>query len=174
VLVSGSGSLDPTLPIFKRRFSPIIILSTARAGRRRLQRLAVVADEVVVAGEAALDFPAAFAHLRRRWGVKRLLCEGGGELNDALFHADLVDELHLTICPFIFGGREAPTLAEGTGLPRLADARRFHWVRMRQVGSELFCVLARNRRRRHTTPATGARPAGAESLATTASPPSHR
>src|ERR1039458_184969 len=55
---------------------------------------------------------------RSKWGVKRLLCEGGGELNDALFRAGLVDEIHLTICPKIFGGRTAPTIADGLGFQR--------------------------------------------------------
>ena len=145
VLVSGSGSLDPALPVFAKRFSPILVLTTARAGVRRLQRLATVADEVIVAGEGELDFATALVHLRRRWGVQRLLCEGGGELNDALFRADLVDELHLTICPFIFGGREAPTIADGVGMARLGDARQFRLARQRRMGDELFCVFRRDR-----------------------------
>jgi riboflavin-specific deaminase-like protein len=145
VLVSGSGSLDPELPLFARRFSPILVLTARRAGPGRLQRLAAVADEVVVAGEREVDFTAVLAHLAEHWGVRRLLCEGGGELNDALFRADLVDELHLTICPFVFGGRTAPTIAEGAGLPRLAQARRFRLTRARRVGEELFCVFARVR-----------------------------
>ena len=146
VVVSGSGSVDPALPVFAARFSPILVFTTARAGSARLRRLAAVADEVIVAGKATVDFAAALAHLRRRWGVRRLLCEGGGELNDALFRADVVDELHLTICPFIFGGRDAPTLADGRGVDRLAAARQFRLARRRRVGDELFCVFARERR----------------------------
>ncbi len=143
VVVSGSGSVDPALPVFAARFSPILVLTTARAGLARLRRLAAVADEVIVAGEAEVDFAAALAHLRRRRGIRRLLCEGGGELNEALFRADVVDELHLTICPFIFGGRDAPTLADGRGVDRLAAARSFRMTRRRRVGDELFCVFAR-------------------------------
>ena len=67
-------------------------------------------------------FPTALHWLRKYWGVKRLLCEGGGELNDALFRAGVVDELHLTICPKLFGGRRAPTMADGIGFPRLTAA----------------------------------------------------
>lgn len=145
VVVSGSGALDLALPVFARRFSPILVLTTARAGSTRLRRLATVADEILVAGQAEVDFAAALACLRKRWGVRRLLCEGGGELNDALFRADVVDELHLTICPFLFGGRDAPTLAEGRGVDRLAEARQFRLVRRRRVGEELFCVFARAR-----------------------------
>ena len=141
VLVTGSGTLDPKAPVFGKRFSPIIVLTTAQAGRRKLDRLLAMADEVVVCGERELNFRAALAHLRSRWGVRRLLGEGGGALNAALFRAELVQELHLTICPFVFGGREAPTIAEGAGAARLVDAARFRLKSRRRIGDELFCVF---------------------------------
>ncbi|MBK9138192.1 MAG: dihydrofolate reductase family protein [Verrucomicrobia bacterium] len=142
VVVSGSGSLPATLPLFQKRFSPIIVLTTRRAGRRGLRRLAAAADEVVICGERHLDLAAALRWLTARWGVRRLLCEGGGELNAAMFKAGLVDELHLTICPLVFGGQEAPTIASGEGAKVLADATRLELQRCRRVGDELFCVFA--------------------------------
>ncbi len=142
VLVSGSGSINPQATIFTRRFSPILILTTERAGERRLAALRKVADEVLVFGVRRLDFAAALAELRTRWGVRRLVCEGGGELNAALFAAELVDELHLTICPFVFGGRDAPSIADGVGVTRLAEAVRLELRSCRRHGDELFCVFA--------------------------------
>jgi riboflavin biosynthesis pyrimidine reductase len=62
-------------------------------------------------------------------------------LNDALFRAGLVDEMHLTICPKIFGGRHAPTIADGRGFSRLAAADRFRFKSSRRVGDETFFVL---------------------------------
>ena len=72
--------------------------------------------------------------------MKRLLCEGGGELNDALFRAGLVDELHLTICPKIFGGRNAPTIADGSGALNLSAASQLSLKSKRRVGDEMFLV----------------------------------
>ena len=51
-------------------------------------------------------------------GVTRLLLEGGGELNFSMIQAGLIDEIYLTICPFIFGGRTAPTAFDGAGFTR--------------------------------------------------------
>jgi 5-amino-6-(5-phosphoribosylamino)uracil reductase len=51
-------------------------------------------------------------------GVRHLLLEGGGELNFSMLDAGLVDEIYLTICPFIFGGRTAPTSFDGAGFAR--------------------------------------------------------
>src|SRR5580658_124444 len=124
VIVSGTGTIDPKAEIFRRRFSPIIILTSGQAPGQRLRRLQTVADEVKICGQNEIDFPAARRWLRAKWKVKRLLCEGGGEVNGALFKAGLVDEVHLTICPLIFGGRNAPTLADGPGVEHLAQAAR--------------------------------------------------
>jgi riboflavin-specific deaminase-like protein len=141
VIVSRSGSVNPRAEVFKHRFSPIIILTTRRTKANRLERLRALADEVKICGRAEINFSVAFRWLRKKWGVRRLLCEGGGELNDALFRAGLVNELHLTICPKIFGGHNAPTIADGKGIPKIAGARRFVLKSACHTGNELFTVL---------------------------------
>ncbi len=140
IIVSGSGSLDPSAEIFRRRFSPIIILTTGRASAARLAGLRAVADEVKVCGQRQIDLGRALRWLRQEWNVKRLLCEGGGELNDALFRAGMVDELHLTIAPTIFGGRNAPTIVDGLGLGYLNKAVRLQPSSARRQANELFLV----------------------------------
>src|SRR5207249_1327182 len=89
---------------------------------KHLLELRATADAVTTRGENEIDFRGALEWLSENWNVQRLLCEGGGELNGALFRAGLVNELHLTICPKIFGGRNAPTIADGTGMRNLAGA----------------------------------------------------
>jgi riboflavin-specific deaminase-like protein len=141
VIVTGSGSLNPRAEIFQHRFSPLLILTTGRIPPAQLKRLRQLADEVKICGREEIDFPQALRWLRDRWHVQRLACEGGAELNDALFRARLVDELHLTLCPLIFGGRTAPTIAEGLGVPHLAAAAGFQIKTLRRVGNELFAVF---------------------------------
>jgi riboflavin-specific deaminase-like protein len=141
IIVSGSGSLNPRAEIFKHRFSPIIILTTDRIPTCQLKSLRAVADEVWSGGDREVDLPRALTWLRSRWQVKRLAGEGGAALNDALFRQRLVDELHVTICPKIFGGRGAPTIAEGIGAPGLAQAAGFQMKSTRRIGDELFAVF---------------------------------
>ena len=143
VIVSGNGSLNPNVEVFKHRFSPIIILTTGRESKARLRQLRALADEVKICGRQEINFREAFCWLRNQWGVKRLLCEGGGGLNDALFRAGLVDELHLTICPKIFGGRNAPAIADGRGFRRLAEALPLQIKSFRRIGNEVFAVFRR-------------------------------
>jgi len=145
VIVSGSASIDPNAAIFRHRFSPIIVLTTARAPKSKRDQLLCLVDEVLICGKSQINFATAFRYLRKKWKVKRLLCEGGGELNAALFKAGLVDELHLTICPKIFGGREAPAIADGEGAAHLADAANLKLTSFRPRGDELFLAYRRKK-----------------------------
>ena len=143
IVASRSGSVNPAADIFKRRFSPILVVTTATVKPKRLVRLRQVADHVLVCGTNQIDFAAVLRRLRQRWGVRRLLCEGGGEINGALFRAGLVDELHVTVCPIIIGGQGAPTVADGAGVARLAEAARLELTSRRRIGDEMFLCYRR-------------------------------
>jgi riboflavin biosynthesis pyrimidine reductase len=99
-----------------------------------------VADEVKTFGTNEFDFRAALQWLRQYWNVQRLLCEGGGEINAGLFGDGLVDEVYLTLAPLVFGGRNAPTLADGRGITKVAQAVRLRLKTLQRFGDELFLV----------------------------------
>jgi 2,5-diamino-6-(ribosylamino)-4(3H)-pyrimidinone 5'-phosphate reductase len=142
VVVSGRGTIDEDAEIFKHRFSPIVLLTTERAGRRKLQRLRKLADEVKVCGDEELDFKFALRWLRSQWNVRRLLCEGGGEINAGLFRAGVVNDIYVTLCPLLFGGRNAPTLCDGDGIAALEEAARLKLKKLKKAGDELFLVYS--------------------------------
>lgn len=152
IIVTGSGSINPRAEIFQHRFSPIILLTTGRAPTTSRRRLEALADEVKICGPTKINWPATLRWLRRKWGVQRLLCEGGGELNGELLCAGLVDELHLTVCPKVFGGRNAPTIAEGEGFLKLADAAQLRLRSARRIGDEMFLVFQARRKLRQPPP----------------------
>ncbi len=138
---------------------PLNVLVTARArvslGNRyfrdpdvpRLVALSDAADPVLVAAyrtraevlvqPGGIDLPALLAHLFEARGVRRLLCEGGPALVWSLFEADVVDELLVTLVPFVVGGRDALTMVEGTGFTP-ERVRRLTLVSSEPVGDELF------------------------------------
>jgi len=140
VIVSGSATVNPAAEVFHRTFSPVVVLTTRRAPAARLRKLRAVGVQVKICGDHQVDFRRALAWLRTNWRVKRLLCEGGGELNDCLFRASLVNELHLTVCPRIFGGRTAPTISDGLGSSRLPQTVRLKLQSARRHGDEMFFI----------------------------------
>lgn len=88
-------------------------------------------------GRGEVDLVRLLARLRDH-GIERLLVEGGGELNWHFFEADLVDELYLTIAPTLLGGRDAPTLLEGTGFS-MKRQRSLRLADLHREGDELYC-----------------------------------
>lgn len=113
VIVTRSGRIDPKLRVFTQTFSPIVIFSTTRMPARTQAALAKVADVWLYEGE--VDFADLLRTLRREYRVRRLVCEGGSQIFRALLEADVVDEVHTTLCPRIFGGADAPTLTGPAG-----------------------------------------------------------
>src|SRR5205807_7101277 len=83
--------------------------------------------------------------LRSEYGVRTVACEGGPTLFRALLEQDLVDQLNLTIAPYLFGGANAPTL---TGLSKefLPRSIRCSLTNMRVVGEECFLTYRINQR----------------------------
>lgn len=143
VIISGCGSINPNAKIFQTNFSPLIVLTTKRANAKNLSRLKKLATEVKIFGKDEVDFPAAMRWLKKTYRVNRVLCEGGGEVNDAVFRAGLVEEIHLTICPKIFGGRSAPSISEGKGFSKLALTAQYRLASARNFKGELFTVFFR-------------------------------
>ena len=63
-------------------------------------------------------------------GIKLILLEGGGTLNWSFIELDLIDEMRLTIAPWIIGGKEAISLVEGEGFEKMTQGRKFKLVKV--------------------------------------------
>jgi riboflavin-specific deaminase-like protein len=108
VVLSHLGRINPELRLFTKTFSPIIIFSTTRMSHRLRETLAGKAT--LYLHEERVNLAEMLRTLRAKHGVRRLVCEGGAQVLRSLLAEQLVDELHVTICPRIFGGSKAPTL----------------------------------------------------------------
>ena len=63
--------------------------------------------------------------------------EGGGNLNYSMLTERLVDELRVTMAPFIVGGEKAKTLVEGLGIGKVNEAIKLSLIQAVRVGREL-------------------------------------
>jgi riboflavin biosynthesis pyrimidine reductase len=135
VVVSGSGSIDPTEPSLE---SALIV--TTPAGEASLRRRVASTTRVVPLLPNELN-GANIAALLRAEGLRVVLTEGGPSLFAELVLERIIDELFVTTSPALFGrfkedGRKS--LADGRDLAgsplELLSARRH--------GSYLFCRYA--------------------------------
>jgi 2,5-diamino-6-(ribosylamino)-4(3H)-pyrimidinone 5'-phosphate reductase len=88
-------------------------------------------------GAREVDLAAMLKTLRDQYKVRTLACEGGPTLFRALLEQGFIDQLNLTIAPYMFGGAKAPTL---TGLSNefLPASVHCSLIDVRTVGDECF------------------------------------
>ncbi|HEY1581497.1 MAG TPA: RibD family protein [Chthoniobacterales bacterium] len=136
VVVSNEGRIDPALKIFQTDTSRIVIFSTTRMPRKYQVALREKAT-LRLSDTRTVDLGRMLRLLRSEYNVRRVACEGGAELFRGLLELQLVDQLNLTIAPYIFGGKAAPTLT-GRGTSFLSASVRCSLVEMRTAGEECF------------------------------------
>jgi len=114
VIISNEGKIDSRLKIFQSDISPIIIFSTTRMPRN--YRCALMERATLhLSNSRHVDLVEMLHRLRTEYKVRMIACEGGATLFRSLLEQGLVDQLNLTIAPYLFGGAAAPTL---TGLSK--------------------------------------------------------
>ncbi len=136
VIVSKEGRIDSSLKIFQSEISPIVIFSTTRMPRsfqKTLREKAVLH----LSESREVDLAWMLRQLRTEYKVRSIACEGGAALFRSLLELNLVDQLNLTIAPYLFGGREAPTLT-GRSAEFLPSSIHCRLTGMRVVDEECF------------------------------------
>lgn len=136
VIVSNKGRINPMLKIFQTDFAPIIIFSTTRMPLKTREQLQEKAT-LYLSQARRIDLCWILQELRQDYKVKYVACEGGPALFRSLLEQGLVDELNLTIAPFLFGGKNAPTLT-GVSFEFLPNSVRCSLQKMKVVGDECF------------------------------------
>jgi len=136
VIVSNRGNIDDRLKLFQSEISPIIIFSTERMPRKNQEALRKRAT-LHLTSAGAVDLSEMLRILRDQYKVRRIACEGGPTLFRSLLEEGLIDELNLTVAPYLFGGAKAPTL---TGVSRefFPKSVLCSLTQLRIVGEECF------------------------------------
>ena len=139
VIVSNEGKVDNRLKIFRSdpaTAGPVLIFSTKRMPKKIQTSLRQKAT-LHLSNSQHVDLAGMLRTLHSQYNVRTLACEGGPTLFRSLLERGLVDQLNLTIAPYLFGGAGAPTL---TGLSKefLPASVHCSLVDMRLMGDECF------------------------------------
>jgi 2,5-diamino-6-(ribosylamino)-4(3H)-pyrimidinone 5'-phosphate reductase len=129
---------------YEQEIYPTIICTTQNVSEKKIKKFKAENVEIIKAGKGErVDLIKLMPKLSQ-YGIKTLLLEGGGTLNWSFFKNDLIDEMRLTIAPWIIGGKDAVSLVEGKGFDRMFQGIKFDLI---DVKSRNNYVILKYKRR---------------------------
>jgi len=121
--------------------APTIVGVTADAPRQRVEALKERGAGIVVAGTGKFVSLVPFlGDLYERWGIRRLLVEGGGTVHRSMIAENLYDEIHLIVCPFVIGGSTSITPVERESFWPEEAIPLYSLVSAQTVGDYLYVI----------------------------------
>ncbi len=117
----------------------LVIVVTSETPKVYLSYLKEKEISYIIAGKTKIDFELLFKIIKEKFGVERLLLEGGGILNGFIMSANLVDEISLLITPVVVNQSEAPSVFEGK--QNFHDLKHFTLISAEKV--EKNCIWLR-------------------------------
>lgn len=123
VVIDGKMRTPLTAKVVTNKEAPTIIVTTEQADRSKITQLMNMGVEVWVMGKERVNLKDVLERLFTEKGVKRVLVEGGGHLNwELIKEGGLVDEIRLTVSPYVFGA--GTSFIEGEGYPTTMEGPR--------------------------------------------------
>lgn len=122
IILDSTGSIKSNSQIIQTcRKIPTIIAVSEKISEKNAARLQRYGLEVIKCGPKKINLKK-LLHILKKKNIKKLLVEGGGTTNWSFFKDGLVDEIMITLTPFIVGGKDAISLVEGDGFSKISQS----------------------------------------------------
>ncbi|MFN7991455.1 MAG: bifunctional diaminohydroxyphosphoribosylaminopyrimidine deaminase/5-amino-6-(5-phosphoribosylamino)uracil reductase RibD [Candidatus Micrarchaeia archaeon] len=138
IIIDGNLSIPPGSRVLHNPDGRTIVVACEKAPESRIRKIATATEaHVMVCGKDSVDFKSLLDALRGM-GIRKILIEGGSELNAKAMEAGIVDKIMLIIAPKIIGGRDALGVIGGTGIGRMRDAIMLKNMKTKKIGTDLI------------------------------------
>ncbi len=134
VILDPSGSLSPRSKVIRTAKKIPTILVVSENASRNVENLVAKGAQVIKCGKKKINIKKLLQILGKR-GIKRILVEGGGTTNWYFFKEKLVDEIIVTVTPYVLGGSTAISLVEGVGFENISNS--FKLKKIKKIQNEL-------------------------------------
>ena len=130
IIMDSKGTISSNSRIIKTAQKvPTIVVVSNRASKKNLTRLSRFPIRIIKMREDRISPTKLLKELRKE-KIQTILLEGGGTLNWEFIKENLVDEMIITVAPFVVGGEEAITLVDGSGFSKLSESCK---LRLRKI-----------------------------------------
>ncbi|MBI4236187.1 MAG: RibD family protein, partial [Chloroflexi bacterium] len=137
VIADSRGRTPPTARLFREPGQTLVATASEDACGPYFSLGGGVQTRAFPGPDGRVDLRALLRYLGER-GVLQVMTEAGEGLLGALFDADLPDRAMVFMATSVVGGQEALGPVSGTGVARMAEARRLQRVQVERVGDDLL------------------------------------
>ncbi len=121
IILDSRGSLSPKSKVISTAKKTPTILVVSENAPRNVERFITKGVEIIRCGKKKINIKKLLKILGKK-GIKRIVVEGGGTTNWYFFKEKLVDEIVITIAPYVLGGTNAISLVEGIGFSDVSNS----------------------------------------------------
>jgi len=134
IILDSKGSLSPKSRVIETAKKNPTILVVSENAPRKVERFIAKGVQVIRCGKNKINLKKLLQILGKK-GIKRIIVEGGGTTNWYFFKEKLVDEITITIAPYVIGGSTAISLVEGDGFGEIPDS--FKLKKIEKIQNEI-------------------------------------
>ncbi len=137
IILDSYGTISNKSRIIKTcKNIPTIIAISKSASQKNIRKLKKFPVQIIVSGTNSVNIRNL---LKILWKlkIKKILLEGGGTVNWEFINQNLVDEIIVTVTPYLIGGKNAISLIEGKGFSKIGQSMKLNLQNVTRVGNEL-------------------------------------
>ena len=137
IILDSKANIEQKSQIIKTcKKIPTIIAVSKKASKKNIDKLKKYPLEIIITGNKLVNIKNLLRILYKK-KIKTLLVEGGGTVNWEFVKQGLVDEIIITITPYLIGGKNAITLVEGEGFSFIKKATKLKLKKNWRLGNEI-------------------------------------
>ena len=137
IILDSNGTLDTNSRIIKTCSKiPTIIAVSKKAKPKNLEKLKKFPITILVCGNDKINIKNLLKILKQK-KIKNVLLEGGGITNWTFVKENLVDDIIITVTPYLVGGNTATTLVDGVGFSKIIGSTKLKLKNVRKVKNEI-------------------------------------
>jgi 2,5-diamino-6-(ribosylamino)-4(3H)-pyrimidinone 5'-phosphate reductase len=137
IILDSSGTISSNSKILQTSSEiKTIIAVCKKITKKNLEKLEQFPIDVMVLGENQVNVKSLLQNLGRR-KIKTVLLEGGGSINWEFIKNNLVDELFITITPYILGGTDSISLVQGKGFDTILKSTKLRLKSVRRIQNDV-------------------------------------
>jgi 2,5-diamino-6-(ribosylamino)-4(3H)-pyrimidinone 5'-phosphate reductase len=138
IILDSRAQIPASSKIIQTSYSiPTIIAVSKKASKKNLAKFHKFPVDIVIAGKTKVELKQLLKYLRNQ-NIKTILLEGGGTTNWDFVNQKLVDEVIVTVAPYLVGGTDAKTLVDGAGFSKISKSLKLKLHKVVRKNDEII------------------------------------